>query len=132
MTSYLDARSAVVALLPALSGWTVYEDGVATGSSPPWIVVSFSETDRETSEGGSTSNHVGRLDIRVVGPSERGIGVVCDRLMQSLDHARPPSGGVAPLIPLTDSGTYASDLMVPDSNVPFLMRVLRWRTGWPA
>ena len=132
MTSYLDARSSVVTLLPDTPGWTVYADGVATGSSPPWIVVSFTETDRETVEGGATTNHVGRLDVRVVGPSETGIGIVCDRLIHELDHARPASGGVAPLVPFTDSGVYASDLMVPDSNVPFLMRVLQWRTGWPA
>ena len=128
MTSYADARASVIALLPELTGWKVYADGIATGQSPPWIVVSFSETGRDHAEALNTTNHRGVLDIRVVGTSELGIGIVCDKLTTALDGAKPEK--VASLIPDIDSGVYASDLMQPDSSTPFLMRVLTWRTGW--
>lgn len=133
MTSYAQARTGIISLLPDLPGWNqVYTDGIATGKSPPWIVVSLSEKGREGSEGGSTNVHHGVLDIRVVSPSELSIGIVCDKLTTALDHASPNIYGVASLIPDTDSGVYASELTNTDTGTPFMMRVLTWRTGWPA
>lgn len=131
MTGYAQARAAVIALLPELKGWTVYTDGIATGAHPPWVVVSLSENGREHTERLATTNHLATLDIRVVGSSELGIGIVCDKLTAALDGASP-GNGVASLLPDKDSGVYASDLVATGTSTPYLMRVLTWRTGWPA
>jgi hypothetical protein len=131
MTSYAQARAAVIALIPEFPGWDVFLDGIATGEHPPWIVVSLSENGRDHSEGLSTNSHRAVLDIRVVSTSETSIGGVCDKLTSSLDGARA-NQEVSPLSPDKDSGVYASDLMVADTSTPYLMRVLTWRTGWPA
>jgi hypothetical protein len=130
MTSYLDARNAILGLLPDLNGWQVYKDGIANGSKPPWVVVSLSEKWRDGSEAGSTSSHRATLSIRVVSTSESSIGGACDRLMHALDGAQPGSG-IAGLLADADSGVYASELVNPDTSTPYLMRVLSWRTGWP-
>ena len=130
MSGYANARAAVIGLLPELKGWKVYTDGIATGAKPPWIVVSMSEDGRQVSEGGHTTNHLGKLDIRVVSLSELGIGIVCDRLTAALDGAH--ADGVSALIPDVDSGVYASELVDTDTSTPYLMRVLTWRIGWPA
>lgn len=131
MTSYIEARAAIIALIPEFPGWDVFLDGVATGEHPPWIVVSLSEDGRRHSEGLSTNSHDATLDIRVVSTSESSIGGVCDRLMAALDGARATSG-IAALAPDRDSGVYASDLVDAKTSIPYLMRVLTWRTGWPA
>lgn len=131
MTSYAQARAAIISLIPALKGWTVYTDGIATGKKPPWIVVSLSENGREHTEGLAATNHLAKLNVRVVSTSETSIGVICDKLISALDGASP-GGGVGSLVPDIDSGVYASELIDPVTSVPFLMRVLTWRTGWPA
>lgn len=130
MTSYLQARKSVISLLPTLQGWDVYTDGIATGASPPWVVVSLSEVNRESAENMRTTNHLGKLTIRVVGMSESGISAVCDKLMSALDGIKPDDA--ATLCPDHDSGVYASELINPKTSTPFLMRVLSWRTGWLA
>lgn len=131
MNGYARARAAIIGLLPDLKGWKVYTDGIATGKKPPWIVVSLSENGREHTEGLAATNHLATLDVRVVSTSETSIGVICDKLTSALDGASPGCG-VGSLVPDIDSGVYASELIDSDTSVPFLMRVLTWRTGWPA
>jgi hypothetical protein len=127
----MQARVAIVALIPEFQGWDVFLDGIATGKHPPWIVVSLSENGRDHSEGLATNSHRATLDIRVVSTSETSIGVVCDKLASALDGARPNTQ-IAVLTPNSDSGVYASDLVDTDTSTPYPMRVMTWRTGWPA
>ena len=131
MTSEAEARRQVMALLPSLPGWTVWTDVPAQGQSPPWVVVQFSENDRDQSEAAVTSLHIGVLDIRVVGESAESVGIVCDRLSRTLDGAWP-GNGMSCLVPIRDSGAYSAELVSPLTGSPFSMRVLQWRVGWDA
>ena len=108
MSRTVEVRKAVMALVPDMPGWKVYED-VATGQSPPWIVVRVSETGRSGAEDLHAVSHDGVLDIRVVGREGDGISIAMDRLKDSL---------------------YAAELTDPKTSVPFLMRVLTWRFAW--
>lgn len=131
MTTYIEARKAVLALVPRLPGWKVWRGVPAQGESPPWVVVAFSEISRHGSEALKTTTHVGRLDIRVVGETDESLGVVCDRLQRTLDGAGP-GHGMSCLTPERDSGVYAAELVSPLTGSPFAMRVLTWTVGWPA
>ena len=73
MATYLQARKQVLSLVPALKGWKTWLGVPAQGASPPWVVVSFSEFDRQHTESLATTSHVGRLDIRVVGETDESI-----------------------------------------------------------
>ena len=131
MTSYLDVSDSVIALIPVIPGWEsrTFTGGVSTGQSPPWIVASFSEDGRSTSEGGSVTSHSGKLDVRVVSTSASSVGVACERISSALDFARP-GHRVSQLVPDRDSGVYASELTQPDTGIPYVMRVLTWRLAW--
>lgn len=126
-----ESTSAVRALVPELPGWDVYED-VATGQSPPWVVVRVTETGRDGAEDLHTVSHDGMLDIRIVARTGKSISIVADRLQSALDGAVPGDGGTSRLLPDQDSGTYASELTVTDTSTPYLMRVLTWRFSWTA
>lgn len=126
-----EATSAVRALVPELPGWDVYED-VATGQSPPWVVVRVTETGRDGAEDLHTVSHGGMLDIRIVARTGKAISIVADRLQAALDGAVPDDGRISRLLPDQDSGTYASELTVTDTSTPYLMRVLTWRFSWTA
>lgn len=126
-----EATSVVRALVPELPGWDVYED-VATGQSPPWVVVRVTETGRDGAEDLHTVSHDGMLDIRIVARTGKAISIVADRLQAALDGAVPGDGRTSRLLPDQDSGTYASELTVTDSSTPYLMRVLTWRFSWTA
>ena len=126
-----EATSAVRALVPELPGWDVYED-VATGQSPPWVVVRVTETGRDGAEDLHTVSHDGMLDIRIVARTGKSISIVADRLQASLDGAVPDDRRISRLLPDQDSGTYASELTVTDTSTPYLMRVLTWRFSWTA
>lgn len=126
---YIDARRAVMGLLPELRGWDVYTDGPPSKGSPPWVVATFSEKDRGHVECGRVTDHLGELSIRVVGPSDEGIGIVCDKLM-ALDGARPHKD-MSCLVADIDS-SYPSELTDRATNTPYQMRVMTWLTGWPA
>lgn len=129
MSRTVEVRKAVVALVPAMPGWKVYED-VATGQSPPWIVVRVSETGRSGAEDLHAVSHDGVLDIRVVGRKGDGISIAMDRLKDSLDGATPADRRISRLIPDQDSGLYAAELTDTKTSAPFLMRVLTWRFAW--
>ena len=126
-----EATSAVRALVPELPGWDVYED-VATGQSPPWVVVRVTETGRDGAEDLHTVSHDGMLDIRIVARTGKAISIVADRLQSALDGAVPDDERISRLLPDQDSGTYASELTVTDTPTPYLMRVLTWRFSWTA
>ncbi|MDF7665731.1 hypothetical protein [Bifidobacterium sp. ESL0745] len=126
---YVEARQAVMGLLPKLEGWDVYIDGPPPKGSPPWIVALFSEKTRDHVESGRVTNHQGELSIRVVGPSDTGIGIVCDKLI-SLDGARPHKD-MSCLVADIDR-SYPSELINPATNAPYQMRVMTWLTSWPA
>lgn len=126
-----EATSAVRALVPELPGWDVYED-VATGQSPPWVVVRVTETGRDGAEDLHTVAHDGMLDIRIVARTGKAISIVADRLQAALDGAVSGDGRISRLLPDQDSGTYASELTVTDTSTPYLMRVLTWRFSWTA
>lgn len=131
MTRIADVRTQVLSLLPALSGWKIYTDGVATGKLPPWVVVSFTEKSRAFSEARlQAMSHEGSLTIRVVGASEAGVNICCDNLTTALDGARTNDPRISTLIADSDSGTYLSDLTNPDTSSPYVMRVLAWRLTW--
>jgi hypothetical protein len=126
-----DALAAVKAMLPDLTGWPVY-DGMATGDRPPWIVVTLSEVGRDLTESVGVSDHMAKLDIRVVARTARSVDIVADKLQRALD-GRTPAPGMGVLMPDQDSGIYPSELTVPDSpGITYVMRVLTWRTGWTA
>lgn len=131
MVAYVDARDRVLALVPKLPGWRTYLGVPAQGASPPWVVVSFSETRRDSTESLCTCSHMGRLDIRVVGENDESIGIVCDRLQSALDGAYP-GNGLGCLVPDRDSGVYQAELVSPMTGSPFSMRVLTWTVGWEA
>ena len=126
-----EAARAVRDLVPALPGWDVYED-VATGQSPPWVVVRVTETGRDGAEDLHTVAHDGMLDIRIVARTGESISIVADRLQSALDGAVPDDGRISRMLPDQDSGTYASELTVTDTSTPYLMRVLTWRFSWTA
>ncbi|MBW3088827.1 hypothetical protein KIH77_08845 [Bifidobacterium sp. 82T24] len=127
--NYLEARTAVLALLPEMHGWAVYEDGMADGAHPPWIVVSLRQTGRDLNEAVHATLRHAVLDIRVVGVNETSVNIACERLQDALDGAMPE--GLSALVPDIDSGTYAAELQQPESSRPYVMRVLTWRTGYP-
>ena len=131
MSRTVEVRKAVMALVPAMPGWKVYED-VATGQSPPWIVVRVSETGRSGAEDLHAVSHDGVLDIRVVGRQGDGISIAMDRLKDSLDGAIPVDRRISRLIPDQDSGLYAAELIDTATSAPYLMRVLTWRFAWSA
>ncbi len=128
---YAVARARVLALVPNLPGWKVCRGTPAQGDSPPWVVIAFSEINRELVESERASTHVGRLDIRVVGETDESIGIVCDRLTGSLD-GEWPGNGMSCLTAERDSGTYSAELVSPLTGSPFAMRVLTWLVGWDA
>lgn len=130
MATYLQARKQVLALVPALKGWKTWLGVPAQGASPPWVVVSFTEFDRQHTESLATTSHVGRLDIRVVGETDESIGIVCGKLQAALDGAWP-GNGFSKLVPERDSGVYSAELVSPLTGSPFAMRVLTWTVGWP-
>ena len=131
MTRIAVVRDKVFALLPSLKGWVVYRDGIATGKTPPWVVVSFTETSRAFSEARlQAMSHEGSLTIRVVGASEAGVNICCDNLTAALDGAKPDDPSISKLLADTDSGVYPSDLVTPETSMPFVMRVLKWRISW--
>jgi hypothetical protein len=130
MTRSNVVRDKVLALLPPLTGWKVYKDGIATGKAPPWVVVSFTEKSRTQTEYGGTDAHFGVLQIRVVGAAETGVNTVCDLLSDALDNAKPESRGIGRLVVMSDSGAYPSDLINDSTSLPYVMRVLTWRLGW--
>lgn len=129
MSRTVEVRKAVRALVPAMPGWRVYED-VATGQSPPWVVVRVSETGRNRAEDLHAVSHDGVLDIRIVGLEGDGISIAMDRLKDSLDGAIPVDRRISRLIPDQDSGLYAAELTDTATSVPYLMRVLTWRFAW--
>ena len=130
MVTYVQARTAVLNLLPDLPGWPLHVGVPAQGASPPWVVVAFSEHNRYGTEAGRTSTHIGRLDVRVVGESDESIGIVCGKLQAALDGAWP-GNGFSKLVPERDSGVYSAELVSPLTGSPFAMRVLTWTVGWP-
>ncbi|WP_143248884.1 hypothetical protein [Bifidobacterium tissieri] len=123
----MEAKQRVLALMPDMSGWTVYPDGVATGAHPPWIVVQFDEIDRGLSEAVRATGCLWRLTIRVVGETPDGVNVACARLHDRLDGRMPDRMGA--LIPYSDSSVYASELTNPSTSTAYVMRVLTWRVG---
>lgn len=123
---HLDAKGRVRRLLPAMDGWRVYED-VATGPAPPWIVVRFGQSGRDTSEAVAVTSRLFTLDVRVVAASADAVNVACERYQEALDGAHP--AGMGALVPASDSGVYASELTDPATGAPYVMRVLSWRVG---
>lgn len=131
MTPTKQVKRVVRDIIPPLPGWTVYDD-VATGKSPPWVVVRVSETGRESAEDLHTTASMGMLDIRIVARTSEAIDIIADRLKPALDGAAPSDRRVGRLVPDVDSGVYAAELTDPDTSRPWLMRVLTWRFGWSA
>ncbi|OXN01479.1 hypothetical protein [Bifidobacterium vansinderenii] len=128
--NYQTARQTILKHIPTLTGWTTYPDGIATGPHPPWIVISFRETTRDTTEALAVTTHHATLTIRVVGESETGVNIACEKLQNAIDGVSPE--GMSALVPDVDSGTYPSELQQPHTSTPYIMRVLSWQTGWTA
>lgn len=124
------ARKLILQLIPPMRGWRVFTGGVAGKGSPPWIVVGLSEQGGSTSENAKRFGVDATLDIRVVGRSQAGVNIACQRLSILLDGARTVNPGISPLVPATDSGTYPADMTDPETGSPYIMRVLTWRIGW--
>lgn len=116
-------------MVPDLKGWRMFRDGLAIGGSPPWIVVGLNPDSTLRGEALNATACSGSLDIRVVGESQLGIGIACEKLQQALDGAYPGSG-FSRLIPDKDSGIFASELESQSTSRPFMMRVLTWRVSW--
>lgn len=126
----LTARKLILKLLPSMAGWQVFTGGVAGKGAPPWIVAGLSESGADVSENSRRTGVDATLDVRVVGRSQAGVNVACQRLSRALDGARTVNPAIAPLTPSTDSGTYPADMTDPETGSPYIMRVLTWRTGW--
>lgn len=129
--THMQARHRILAMVPACPGWKQYEDVAQSGKDPPWIIVKFVQNDRLTAESLSTTTRLAVLELRVVGDTADGIGVICDKLITTLDGAYPgrPFGRIVLDV---DSGVYPSELVSTVTNLPFLMRVLRFRVSWAA
>lgn len=122
----LDAKQRILTLMPPMPGWTVYHD-MATGMSPPWIVIRIRETGRDLTEAVAVTNRMITVDVRVVSDTADGIDIACMQYQQALDGVHPQ--GMGALVPYTDSGIYSSDVLNTATSTPFLMRVLTWRCG---
>lgn len=132
MTDFLKVRESIIRLVGEIRGWDVYTDGIApAGKTPPWVVVGLTETSRTHTESQRTDLHIGRLDIRIVARSQTSVDMLASLLTERLDGARPDMPGPSPLIGDVDTGSNPSDLTDPDTGMPYMMRVLTWRIGWP-
>lgn len=129
--THMEARRRVLARVPACKGWARYEDVAQSGKDPPWIVLKFIENQRLTTEALTVTTKLATLEIRVVGDTADGIGVICDKMCDALQGARlgRPFGRISLDV---DSGVYPSELVSTVTNLPFLMRVLRFRVSWAA
>lgn len=129
--THMEARRRVLARVPACKGWARYEDVAQSGKDPPWIVIKFIENQRLTTESLAVTTKLATLEIRVVGDTADGIGVICDKMCDALQGARlgRPFGRISLDV---DSGVYPSELVSTVTNLPFLMRVLRFRVSWAA
>lgn len=78
---------------------------------------------------GSTAARTAVLEARIVAPLELSVNVMAEQLRDTLDGLTI-SPQVDMLTPRTDSGSYPSDLINPDTTVAYQMRVLTWQTGW--
>lgn len=129
--THMEARRRVLARVPACKGWARYEDVAQSGKDPPWIVIKFIENQRLVTESLAVTTKLATLEIRVVGDTADGIGVICDKMCDALQGARlgRPFGRISLDV---DSGVYPSELVSTVTNLPFLMRVLRFRVSWAA
>lgn len=129
--THMEARRRVLAMVPNCKGWARYEDVAQSGKNPPWIVIKFIENQRLVTESLAVTTKLATLEIRVVGDTADGIGVICDKICDALQEAwpGPPFGRIRLDI---DSGVYASELVSTITNLPYLMRVLRFRVSWAA
>lgn len=126
MVTVTQAKRRILALMPPLDGWPVYED-MALADAPPWVVVSVTQTGRDVNEAVNVTGRLFTLTVRVVGGSVDGVDHVCDLLQDAFDGRRPES--MSALVPWSDSGTYPSELTDPQTGRPHPMRVLAWRVG---
>lgn len=129
--THIEARRRILAMVPACKGWKRYEDVAQPGKAPPWIVLKFIENQRLTTESLAVTTKLATLEIRVVGDTADGIGVICDKMCDALQGAWPgrPFGRISLDV---DSGVYPSELVSTVTSLPFLMRVLRFRVSWAA
>ena len=129
--THMEARRRVLAMVPNCKGWARYEDVAQSGKDPPWIVIKFIENQRLVTESLAVTTKLATLEIRVVGDTADCIGVICDKMCDALQGAGPgrPFGRIRRDV---DSGVYASELVSTTTNLPFLMRVLRFRVSWAA
>lgn len=129
--THMEARRRVLAMVPNCPGWTRYEDVAQSGHDPPWIVLKFVQDELLVTEALAVTTKLATLEIRVVGDTADGIGVICDKMCDALQGAwpGPPFGRIRLDV---DSGVYASELVSTKTNLPFLMRVLRFRVSWAA
>jgi len=131
--TYLQAHEAIMSKLPTPTGWLKFDAGQATPNNdqkPPWVIWSLKPRSRPSMEAvGSTAARTAVLEARIVAPLELSVNVMAEKLRDTLDGLII-SPQVDMLTPRTDSGSYPSDLINPDTTVAYQMRVLTWQTGW--
>ena len=129
--THMQARRRILNMVPNCKGWARYEDVAQSGHDPPWIVLKFIENQRLVTESLAVTTKLATLEIRVVGDTADGIGVICDKMCDALHGAWPgrPFGRISLDV---DSGVYSSELVSTVTSMPFLMRVLRFRVSWAA
>ncbi len=127
--THMEARRRILNMVPDCKGWARYEDVAQSGHDPPWIVLKFVQDELLVTEALAVTTKLAMLEIRVVGDTADGIGVICDRMCDALQGAWPgrPFGRIRLDV---DSGVYASELVSTTTNLPYLMRVLRFRVSW--
>ncbi len=110
MLTHIEARRRIIAMVPACKGWKRYEVVAQPGKAPPWIVLKFIENQRLTTESLAVTTKIAKLEIRVVGETAVGIGVICDKMCDALQGAWPgrPFGRISLDV---DSGVYPSELV---------------------
>ena len=87
--THMEARRRVLAMVPNCKGWARYEDVAQSGKDPPWIVIKFIENQRLVTESLAVTTKLATLEIRVVGDTADGIGVICDKMCDALQGAWP-------------------------------------------
>lgn len=129
--THIEARRRILNMVPATPGWRRFEDVAQSSAHPPWIVLKFVQDGQLDTEALAVTTRLATLEIRVVGDTADGIGVICDKMCDALQGAWPgrPFGRISLDV---DSGVYPSELVSTVTNLPFLMRVLRFRVSWAA